>query len=176
MGNTLTNRYDPNGNVVQESVYGELVDVPGSAGNVRLKDATRDYDAMNRLRQADTAFFNTTNQAPIGAGVASTRIEWNGVSQLVRLVNANGHATTVTYDTAQARSLMNALSTLNVRVPQDISIAAVAGDEEALHAALLNIQTHPEEARQRAVRAKEKAQQFSINITIEKLVTLLKNV
>ena len=40
----------------------------------------------------------------------------------------------VTYDTAQARSLMNALSTLNVRVPQDISIAAVAGDEEALHA------------------------------------------
>ena len=48
-------------------------------------------------------------------------------------------------------------------------------DDDALHAALTQIATHPEEARQRAERAKEKAQQFSIAITIEKLAALLKN-
>jgi glycosyltransferase involved in cell wall biosynthesis len=48
-------------------------------------------------------------------------------------------------------------------------------DDEALYAALKNIETHPAEARQRAERAQEKAQQFSIDITIEKLVTLLKS-
>lgn len=49
-------------------------------------------------------------------------------------------------------------------------------DEQALHAALKHIEMHPEEARARAKKAEEKAQQFSIDITIEKLVSLLKNI
>lgn len=49
-------------------------------------------------------------------------------------------------------------------------------DDEALYAALKNIETHPEEARIRAKRAEEKAKKFSIDITIEKLVSLLKNI
>jgi len=47
-------------------------------------------------------------------------------------------------------------------------------DDAALRAALTNIAQHPEEARSRAERAMEKAKKFSIDITIEKLVTLLK--
>ncbi len=48
-------------------------------------------------------------------------------------------------------------------------------DDEALYAALKEIEQRPEEARVRAERAKERAQQFSIDITIEKLAALLKN-
>ncbi|HVV39377.1 MAG TPA: glycosyltransferase family 4 protein [Candidatus Paceibacterota bacterium] len=49
-------------------------------------------------------------------------------------------------------------------------------DDEALYAALKNIETHPEEARKRVEHAKEYTQQFSIDITIEKLVNLLKTI
>ena len=49
-------------------------------------------------------------------------------------------------------------------------------DDEALYAALKEIEVHPVEARARAERAKERAQQFSISVTIEQLVRLLKAV
>jgi len=49
-------------------------------------------------------------------------------------------------------------------------------DDEALYAALKNIEAHPDEARRRAERAKERAQRFSITSTIEKLCVLLKNI
>jgi len=49
-------------------------------------------------------------------------------------------------------------------------------DDQALYEALKQIELNPEEARQRAERAKEKAQQFSIAITIEKLVSLFKSI
>jgi glycosyltransferase involved in cell wall biosynthesis len=49
-------------------------------------------------------------------------------------------------------------------------------DDEALYKALKDIETHKDDAQMRAEKAKEKAQQFSIDITIEKLVTLLKSI
>jgi glycosyltransferase involved in cell wall biosynthesis len=49
-----------------------------------------------------------------------------------------------------------------------------AKDDEALRLALKEIEQNPEVAKQRAARAMEKANHFSIDITIEKLVTLLK--
>jgi glycosyltransferase involved in cell wall biosynthesis len=49
-------------------------------------------------------------------------------------------------------------------------------DNRALHAALKQIETDKSAAQARAARAMEKAKQFAIEITIEKLVTLLKNI
>lgn len=49
-------------------------------------------------------------------------------------------------------------------------------DDEALHAALKDIESKPEDARARAAAAQEKSKQFAIEITIEKLVSLLKSV
>jgi glycosyltransferase involved in cell wall biosynthesis len=49
-------------------------------------------------------------------------------------------------------------------------------DDEALYAALKEIEAHPDEARARAARAQERSQQFSISVTIEELIRLLKSV
>jgi glycosyltransferase involved in cell wall biosynthesis len=49
-------------------------------------------------------------------------------------------------------------------------------DNAALHAALKDIEANKEAAHARAERAMEKAKQFSIEITIEKLVTLFKTI
>jgi glycosyltransferase involved in cell wall biosynthesis len=49
-------------------------------------------------------------------------------------------------------------------------------DDEALHKALKEIETNKEAALARAARATEKANTFSIDITIEKLVKLLKSI
>jgi glycosyltransferase involved in cell wall biosynthesis len=48
-------------------------------------------------------------------------------------------------------------------------------DDEALYAALKEIEAHPDEARSRAARAEERAKDFSIEVTIQKLATLLKS-
>ena len=103
MGNETLFNYDENGNMIRRRVNGELVDVAGSAGNVRLSDVRYEYDPMNRLIRQDKDFFETATQLPIGSGTASTRIEYSGTSQLIRMVNANGHTNTIAYDTANRR-------------------------------------------------------------------------
>ncbi|MGE3312957.1 MAG: DUF6531 domain-containing protein, partial [Limisphaerales bacterium] len=68
MGNLRTYTYDGNGNMVRQAVFGELVDEPGDAGNLRLEEVVRTFDAMDRLTQVATAFFDAETQAPIGDG------------------------------------------------------------------------------------------------------------
>jgi len=103
MGNVTTHGYDGSHNRVRSRVDGELVDVPGGNANVRLSEVTFGYDALKRLTNTAAAFFNPSTQAPILGGQAVTQIEYNGLSQVIRVVNANGHATTIAYDTANRR-------------------------------------------------------------------------
>ena len=103
MGNETDFNYDANGNLLHRLVNGELTDVPGNTNNVRLREAQYQYDPMNRLTRQDKAFFETATQSPIAGGTASTRIEYSGTSQIIRLINANGHTNTIAYDTANRR-------------------------------------------------------------------------
>ncbi len=105
MGNVTQSAYDPNGNLVATTIQGQLLDVEGSVGNVRLGQAALTYDPMNRLVRTDTAFFDTTTQAPILAGATpdgfvTTQTQWTGTSQVRLVRDDNLHETLTQYDTA----------------------------------------------------------------------------
>jgi len=99
MGNDSIVDYDPNGNVVRRETKGELNDVPGGAGNVRLSETTYEYDAMDRVIRSNVAFFDTQTQTPIGDGLSTTIIEYTDNSQVKRVVDDNNHQATTVYDT-----------------------------------------------------------------------------
>jgi len=94
MGNVTTNNYDANGNRTRTAVFGELDDMPGSANNVRLSETLFAYDAKNRLTNHTVAFFNTTNQVPIGDGWATTQTIYADNSHVLALINDNSHGPT----------------------------------------------------------------------------------
>ncbi len=104
MGNVATNRYDPNGNLVSSRLYGELLDLPGAAGNVRLRDTAHTYDALNRRIQTDQAFFDPASQTPIGDGFSTVRTIYSDNSQVLAVVDDNSHGLTNRYDTANRLS------------------------------------------------------------------------
>ena len=100
MGNLTTNRYDARGNLTNTLALGEVVDVPGGAGNVRLSETHFAYDVLDRRVLESRAFFTTTNQAPIGDGFATTTTLYADNSAVLVTVNDNHHARTNRYDTA----------------------------------------------------------------------------
>ena len=97
-GNVSTSTYDPNGNAVGAVVEGELVDVPGGAGNVRLAESAFVYDALDRLRQANVQHFDPVTQAPIGDGVSTMLYTLSDASQVTSVTDDNGHTTIYSYD------------------------------------------------------------------------------
>ena len=99
MGNVITHHYDANGNLVTLRVEGELADGPGSAANVRLSETTYIFDAMDRRVRADTAFFDTQTQAPLGDGLVSTTTLYSDHSQVLATIDDNNHGRTNRYDT-----------------------------------------------------------------------------
>jgi RHS repeat-associated protein len=106
MGNVVTTHYDPNGNRVSSRVDGELVDVPGSAGNVLLSQMTYTYDQEDRRTVSDAAFLDPTTQTNIGSGHAITTTSYNGKSQVLTVTDANSNVSTVVYDGACRRSIV----------------------------------------------------------------------
>jgi YD repeat-containing protein len=106
MGNVTTNNYDANGNRINTAVFGELIDVPGGSANVRLSQTAFLFDPMNRLTNQSVAFFNATNQAPIGDGFATTQTIYSDNSQVLAVINDNNHGTTNRYDTANRLSVV----------------------------------------------------------------------
>jgi len=105
MGNVTTWHYDGNGNVLSERTDGELLDVPGSAGNVRLSETTYQYDPMDRSTAIAKAFFNAQTQAPIGDGQATTQTLYTALGDVNQVVDDNAHATSTTFDGARRRAL-----------------------------------------------------------------------
>ncbi|UCC29379.1 MAG: hypothetical protein JSU86_14400 [Phycisphaerales bacterium] len=106
MGNVTTYHYDANHNRVSTRTDGELVDIPGGAGNVRLHEAAYAYDPMDRLTRTEIEFFDTDTQIPIDDGKSITQTFYSDSSQVIRGVDDNGHETLTTYDTANRRSLV----------------------------------------------------------------------
>jgi YD repeat-containing protein len=103
MGNVTTQHYDENGNVVSRRIEGELTDVPGGGGNVRLSEVIYAYDAMDRVFRIDESFFDTQTQTIILDGLSTTRVFYTNTSQIRRIEDDILHATTIDYDTANRR-------------------------------------------------------------------------
>jgi RHS repeat-associated protein len=109
MGNLTSYTFDANGNSVSMQVDGELQDVPGTAGNVRLSESTHVHDAMDRIVQRADQFFDTKTQTPIlegqtPDGLSVTTVTWSDTSQAIVLTNDNLHAVTIEYDSANRPS------------------------------------------------------------------------
>jgi YD repeat-containing protein len=104
MGNVTSYTYDANGNSVAERVDGELQDLQGSAGNIRLWEGTSDFDDMDRLVQSDRAFFDTLTGTPLTAGphpgLSRTEFAWTDLSRAETVTDDNNHVTHYVYDSA----------------------------------------------------------------------------
>lgn len=119
MGNVTTRNFDPNGNLVHVRVDGEECDVPGSAGNVRLFEASFTYDAMDRPLQSHVAHFDPATQAPVGDGLSRTTRSWTDRSDVAAIVDDNGNVTSFCYDTAGRRELVTDAAGNSVRQVHD---------------------------------------------------------
>jgi RHS repeat-associated protein len=100
MGNETSYHFDPNSNEGTMRIDGQLIDVPGNVGNVRLAEGAYTYDAMDRLRPESIAYFNTNTQAPIGTGQSVTDTSYSDNSQNTLVTDDNGRQYPTTYDTA----------------------------------------------------------------------------
>jgi RHS repeat-associated protein len=100
MGNVTTLHYDANSNVESARLDGELLDVPGGVGNVRLSETFYVYDEMDRRIIVDDAFFDVATQLPIDDGWSTTMFGYSDNSQLIDTLDDNGWPTVTTYDTA----------------------------------------------------------------------------
>ena len=125
MGNVSRYHYDPNSNLGGEigpespgslnpfgmQTSGELIDVDGSAANIRLSETMALYDSMDRPVRRDTRFFDTETQAPILDGLSTALTQWSQNSQALQVTNDNNHTSFTVYDTAnRARIQTDALN------------------------------------------------------------------
>src|SRR6185436_11128750 len=100
MGNIQTSCFDANGNLVYQRVDGEVTDVPGKAGNLRLSEIRSEYDSLSRHVRSRQAFFDILTQSPIGDGEATTSFTYAPDGALLSETDDNGHTTRYTYDSA----------------------------------------------------------------------------
>jgi len=99
MENALDLHYDANGNLVQEFLYAELVDVEGGEDNVRLSETAYRFDWMDRETRRTVEFFDPGTQEPLDDGKSITRTEYTDNSQVSLVEDDRGNQTTFTYDT-----------------------------------------------------------------------------
>lgn len=110
MGNQTVCFYDANDNPKVVRQLGELHDVPGSAGNVRLAESHYEYDNLDRCVRAHDLFFDPATQSPLGGGEALTTCAYAPNDECVSVMDTLGHTTTYGYDTAcRAVSVRDAL-------------------------------------------------------------------
>lgn len=133
MGNTTRRHFDSNGNVVDEVVWGELEDLPGASGNVRLSQHWRRYDALDRLTREDSAFFDPANGAPFDDGARTTLHRYSAASDTVEIVNDNGHATRLSYDTAGRLSVRTDAKGNSVTLTYDAANNVVRQEDRDKH-------------------------------------------
>jgi RHS repeat-associated protein len=98
MGNVSIADHDASSNVVLTRVEGELLDVSGDAGNVRLSEVALTYDGMNRVTRQETAFFDSVTQAPIGDGLAVEEYQYTATSKRKGYLDDRGNLTAYSYD------------------------------------------------------------------------------
>jgi YD repeat-containing protein len=100
MANRTEKTYDATGLVVKQILKGELNDVPGAAGNVRLAEVAFAHDAMRRRIRRETEFFDPLTQQSIGDGLSVRQRVWTDASMLQRQIDDNGHTVHFVYDGA----------------------------------------------------------------------------
>jgi YD repeat-containing protein len=103
-GNRSSYEYDSNHNATRDLREGELVDVPGSAGNVRLAESHYAYDPINRLTIKGLDFFDSA-QNPLTDGSSTTTYAYSDSSHLLQITDDNSHPTVYDYDTANRLTL-----------------------------------------------------------------------
>jgi RHS repeat-associated protein len=100
MGNEREHTYDQNDHRLSSLVRGELVDVPGGVGNVRLYESTYEYDPLNRLIGIRVEFFDPATQLAIDDGHSDHSIGYTDHSQISARTDDNGNTTSYAYDSA----------------------------------------------------------------------------
>lgn len=113
MGNVTLHRYDaagnPGGNASEAPaipnpfavrVMGELNDVPGAAGNIRLSELQYAYDAMDRRIRIDVLRFDPATQAPFVPAIASYAAAYTPCSQIASITDPLLRTYTWQYDAA----------------------------------------------------------------------------
>ncbi len=92
MGNEVHYSYDPNGNRVSHSVYGEVVDAPGGTGNVLLRNADFTYDARDRRKGTQVDLFKVSLggvSTTLPGHPAAWGFEYTGEDKLFAVVDPN---------------------------------------------------------------------------------------
>jgi len=100
MGNVCTLEHDQNGNRTRLLLHGELADLPGSAGNVRLAEVEWGYDALDRCIARHSHRFDPATQAAISDG-DNENWHFGGEDLITSHVDDSGDTTTVEYDSAE---------------------------------------------------------------------------
>ena len=100
MGNQTFYFYDANDNLRVVRALGELNDVPGSAGNVRLAESHYDCDGLDRCVRAHDLFFDPATQLPIGSGEAVASCVYAPNGECASVTDSLGRTTSFGYDTA----------------------------------------------------------------------------
>lgn len=100
MGNIVTLEHDANGNVTRWRLDGELIDGPGSAGNLRLAETEWTHDGLDRPLTRVDHRFDPATQAPVGGGGSNLNWDFTGGGHLRTVTDDSGDATTFEYDTA----------------------------------------------------------------------------
>ncbi len=136
MGNVTTFNYDANDNLKVVRQFGELNDVPGTSGNIRLAESRFEYDGLDRRIRTHDLFFNPATQSPLGSGdaVSSCVLAPNG--ECVSVTNSLGRTTTYGYDTAgRSTSALSAGAIAGIVVARD-ACGNVTGSTETELSAL----------------------------------------
>ena len=129
----------------------EKVVASESGWHFKLLDGLSHQEAMGWVKAADAFALNSTYE-----GLSHALIEAMSLGTPIVATNVGGNPELIT--------------------PGENGLLIPPKDDEALHRALKEIEANRDAAKARAGRAEEKAKQFSIDITIEKLVTLLKSI
>ena len=121
MGNVTTFNYDAKDNLKVARHFGQLNDVPGTNGNIRLAESRYEYDGLDRPIRSRDSFFSLPSQAPIGDGERTTTFAYAPNSECTSITDDLGRVTTFAYDTACRPS--------SVSSPGGKSVIAVLRDQ-----------------------------------------------
>jgi RHS repeat-associated protein len=115
MGNQSAFNYDANGNTTGYRVFGELLDLPGSAGNVRLHEQRTTYNEADLPVRMERDQFDPVTGDPIGDEVEFTDWAYSPGGRLLRQFSPDGGMYEVGRDTAGRRAFERLANGVEVR-------------------------------------------------------------
>jgi len=101
MGNVRSFEYDQNGNVTRTLLHGELADIAGDTGNIRLSEVEWAYDALDRRVSEVAHRFDPATQASINMGERNLNWDFSGGGHLLAVTDHSGDTTALEYDSSE---------------------------------------------------------------------------